>query len=91
MIGLVFPQHLEALFEQVGPHGLETVAHQVPEPGPLLPAEVLRSLQEAPAAVLEHRLVALAGQLFRFGGPYLVYGLVESGHDVETVEDVDGL
>ena len=57
----------------------------------MLASQIGDPLQKAPAAVLEHRFVALGGQLFGLGGSDLVEALVEPGHDVEAIENVQGL
>jgi len=75
-------------FSRYGPHRLQAVLEQFVQPRPLLVRQVLRPLQEAPAAVRQHRLVALAGQFLGLGRPHLVDGLVQPGHDVEPGQDV---
>jgi hypothetical protein len=89
--GFVAPEELKVLFEQVGPNRLEVVLQQLGQADLLFFAEVLRALEQQPAAVLEHRLIAASLERFDLGGAYLVDGLAHMGHDVEAVKHMPGL
>ena len=57
----------------------------------LLLRAVLGTLQQAPAGMLQHRLVAVLRQAVGLAAADLVNRLVHLLHDVEAVQDVDGL
>ena len=59
----VAPQRLKVLLEQVGANRAQVATHQLRKPAPLLAGELLRTLEQEPAAALEHRRPPLGGEL----------------------------
>ena len=49
------------------------------------------ALEDAPAGLFEHRLIAILDEAAGRRGPHVVEGVVHLGDDVEAVEDVDGV
>src|SRR5208283_4751217 len=88
---LVVPELLEVLLEQIGPHGLQVVAQQIAQAEPLMLGQVGLALEHAPTGLLQHRLVAVAGQPASLGGTHLVQRGIHLGNNMEAIEDVDGL
>src|SRR5208283_1250876 len=88
---LIVPELLEVLLEQIGPHGLQVVAQQIAQAEPLMLGQVGLALEHAPTGLLQHRLVAVAGQPTSLGGTHLVQRGIHLGDNMEAIEDVDGL
>ena len=89
--GCILPEPLKLFAQQVSPNALEVVLQQLGKPGGLVVREVLRSLEQTPAGLRERWLVAVPAQLSDFLPPHLVDRHVHVPHDVEAVEDVQGL
>ena len=87
----VAPQRLEVLLEQVGANRAQVATHQFRKPFRLPVGEILRTLEQEPAAVLEHRRPALGGELAGLGRAHFVDCLREVAHDVEAVEHLHRL
>ena len=75
----VAPQPLEVLLEQIGPNRPQVATHQVRQPVLLRIGEMLRTLEQEPAAVLEHRRLARGGELPDLGRADFVDRLGRSG------------
>jgi hypothetical protein len=82
---------VEVLLQKVRAGGPQVQPKEAAEPACLLGGQVARSLEQAPARVLERHVVALPAQLGGVLPARLVDRLVEMGDDVELVEDVEGL
>jgi len=63
---------------------------QIGQLGLLLSSQILRALEQQPARLGQHRIVALRLQLLDLLGAHLVNRLAEMRHDVEAVEDMHG-
>lgn len=59
-------------------------------PLPLRAGEILAAFEQAPAGLLEHRLVAILGHAPGLGGAPIVDGQIHLGDDMEAVEDIQG-
>ena len=70
--GIVIPELLELFLQQVRAHALQVVAQQIAQPQPLRVGQVLGPLEQAPARLLERRLVTLLRHTPRFGGAHVV-------------------
>ena len=88
--GTVAPECLEGFFVQIGPDGTERMAEDVDELVDLGGSKVLRPLEETPTRVFE-RQEALAAEILALFTADFVHGLVQALHDVEAVQDMDGL
>lgn len=84
----VAPEELELLLQQIAPDRFEVVLEQLGQADLLFVAEVLRSLEQQPAAFGEHRLVTLGLHLPGLLGAHFVDRFAKVGHDVEAIEDV---
>ena len=82
----VRPEMLEVLLQDVGPHRLQVVLHQLTKLYPLLVSVVLPTLEQTPATVLENRLVAISLELPGFLSTNLVHLFVHRLHDVKTIK-----
>ena len=89
--GLVLPELLEVLLEQIGTNALEVVAHQIFQFHFLVGGEVRRPLEKAPPRLGQDRFVPVRLHAPGFGGADVVERLVYFGHDVEPVEDIERL
>ena len=87
----VAPERLKVLLEQVGANRAQVATHQLRKPFRLPVGEILRTLEQEPAAVLEHRRPALGGELAGLGRAHFVDCLREVAHDVEAVEHLHRL
>ena len=87
----VAPQRLEVLLEQVGANRAQVATYQLGKAFGLRVGEILRTLEQEPAAVLEHRRPALGGELACLGRAHFVDRLGEVAHDVEAVEHLQRL
>ena len=83
---LVFPEPLKVLAVQVGFHGRQVVLEQFPQLVSLRAAEIGRTLEQAPAGVLEDRFVAVVPHPLGFTGADLVDRLAHLLHDVKAVQ-----
>ena len=82
---------VEVLLEDVGSGGAYVEPEQLAESTALPSRQVAGTLEQAPASVLERDAVALPAQVGCVLTARLVNRLVEMGHDVELVEDVERL
>ena len=80
---------LKVLLEEVGAHGLEVVSQQLAQAEALCGGQVGFALEDAPAGLFEHRLIAILDEAAGLCGPHVVEGVVHLGDDVEAVEDVE--
>ena len=67
----------------------QPVSHQFAELGTLLVRQILGALQQIPPAMFQHRVETFARQFLDLGRPDLINRLVEPGHDVESIENVN--
>src|SRR3990172_12107845 len=86
---VVIPEALERFLQQVRPDTREVVAHQVTQFKALPVGQVLRAFEQAPARMLEQRLVALLRHAARLGGSHIIEREVHLGDDVEAVPDIE--
>ncbi len=89
--GLVGPEELKLLPQEVAAHGPEVVAHEIDQPRPLLVREVVRPLEQQPARTGQDRRAALGLERPGFLGADFIDGLVHMDHDVEAIQDVQGV
>src|SRR5471032_1271289 len=82
------PRILEVFFEEVGPYALEVIAQHLTQLDALGVGQVPRALEQTPARLLEHRLVAVLDQLACFASTDLVDGKIEFSDDVKAVQNV---
>lgn len=67
------------------------VAEQITEAELLIAGEILFPFEETPAALLQKGFMPGGRHMTGFRGPHFIQGVVEFGHDVEPVENVERL
>ena len=82
---------MEILLEEVGPNGLQVNGDEFLKFDRLLLSTVLWTLEQASSAAGEYRLLSLDLECLEFSRPDFINGLVHMAHDVETIENIDGL
>jgi len=87
----VRPEELKLLLQEIASNRFQVVLQKVRQFGFLSFRQVLRPFEQQPAALGQHRFITLILQLFRLLGAHFVNRLVQVGHDVEPVQDVDGM
>ena len=85
------PEKLEVLLQQGTPHRAEIVVPQLGQPDFRLFTQIFRALQEQPPGLRRDRLIALGRERPRFLRAPFVDCLVQMGHDVEPIQDMEGL
>ena len=86
---VILPEPLKILFEQVGPDRLEVAGEQILQSIHLVVGEVLRPLQQAPAAPGQDRFLSLGPEGPGLLGPDVVDGFIHMSHHMESVENID--
>src|SRR4030095_11855433 len=84
----VVPEQLELFLEQIGADAAQVVAQQLGQLDLLRVGEVLWVLQQAPAGVGEHGIVAFGLEASDFAGADFVHGLVQACDEMEAIEYV---
>src|SRR3990170_1867828 len=87
----VLPESLKVFSQEMAAHALQIVFEQLRELHCLLIREILASLEQTPARVLQHRLIAILLQAGRLGPSHFVQRLIHLLHDVKAVQDVHDL
>ncbi len=85
------PEQLEVFLQQITPDRAEIVAQQLGQSDVLLGTQVLRALQEQPSCLGQDGLIALGLERPRFLRPDVINGLIQVGHDVEAIQDMNGV
>jgi hypothetical protein len=85
------PEPLEIFPHEVAADALEVVLQEFGQLHGLRLGAVLGAFQQTPAGMLQHLLVPITLQLGRFATADLVDRLVYLLHDVEAIQDVDGV
>ena len=85
------PEKLEVFLQQITPHRAEIVPQQLGQTDVLLGTQVLRAFQEQPLRLRQDRLIAFGLERPRFLRPHFVDGFVQMGHDVEPIQDMNGM
>jgi len=70
--GIVFPELLELLLEEVGSDSPQVEAEQIAQADLLFAREILWVFEQAPAGFLQHRLVAGLRHSAVFRRPHLI-------------------
>jgi len=84
----VFPEELKLFFQEVTPDRLQIVMQQFRQLALLPVRQVLRALEQQPAAFTQHRLIALALERSGFMGTNFIYRFAHMRHNVEPVQDI---
>ncbi len=87
----VAPEPLEVLLEQVGPDSLEVIGQQLGQFADLFFGQVLWPFQQTPAAPLQDRFFSVSLEFLGFFGSDFVNSFAHMAHDMETIEDIDGI
>jgi len=87
----VCPEGLEILFQKIASHRFQVVLQKVRQFGLLLPGKILRALEQKPTGLRQYRLIAGSLQFSRFLSPHFVNHFAQMRHDVEPVQNMDGL
>ena len=85
------PEKLEVFLQQITPHRAEIVTQQLGQTDFLLGTQVLRALQEQPPRLRQDGLIALGLERSGFLRAHVINGLVQMGHNVEPIQDMNGL
>ena len=85
------PEKLEVFLQQITPHRAEIVPQQFGQADVLRGTQVLRAFQEQPSRLRQNRLIALRLERPRFLGPDFIDRLVQMGHNVEPIQDMNGV
>lgn len=87
----ILPEPLEVLLQDIRPYGLQVAAQQIDKFIDLLVGEVGGTLQQAPAAMGQHRFFPLFFKAFSFLCTDFINGLAHVGGNMKTVKDVNRL
>jgi hypothetical protein len=87
----VSPEPLRIFFEEISPNGFEIGGQQVLELDHLLVSQIFGPFEQTPATAGKNGLFPLGPQLSGFCSPDFVYSLAKVAHDMEAVDDVNGL
>jgi len=82
---------LERLLEEVSANAPEVHLHEILEADPLLAGQVPIPLQEDPFRLGENGLLASGKESVKFHAPNFIHRPVQVRHDMEAVQDVEGL
>ena len=89
--GVVIPELPKGFLEKVGPDALKVVAQEIAEAESLLACEVLLAFEQEPARFLQDRVKSFLFHAARLVSADIVESLVHLCHDVEPVEDMEGI
>jgi hypothetical protein len=82
---------VEVLLAQVGVDAAQVEGEGLLESAALLLGQITHAFEQAPAGVLEERLLALSAQLTGLVASDLFEGLVQTRHDRERAKNLQGL
>ena len=85
----IVPEPLEVLLQDICPYSFQVAAQQIDKFVDLLVGEVGGTLQQAPAAMGQHRFFPLFFKAFSFLGTDFINGLAHVGGNMKTVKDVN--
>nr|VFK44612.1 MAG: hypothetical protein BECKSD772F_GA0070984_11892 [Candidatus Kentron sp. SD]VFK49595.1 MAG: hypothetical protein BECKSD772E_GA0070983_11972 [Candidatus Kentron sp. SD] len=85
----ITPEKLEFLFQKIAANGPQIEFHKLGQLGVLFFSQVLRSFEQKPAALRQHRFETLFLQFSCFLGAYFINCLTHVRHDVESIQNME--